>query len=80
MRTHLTACWRGGDATQRPGYNLQFGYHAEVIDALKSLIPASDRTWTDDTKTWWVSEGHEEALESVFPNFHSLVFDQIRLL
>ncbi len=64
MRTHLTACWRGGDESgTRPGYCLQWRYSEWVHEYLKRVVPAADREWRPETKVWWVAEGRQDALD-----------------
>jgi hypothetical protein len=80
----LSGCWRGGHPeNRRAGWCLEFPYDEAWKETLKKIVPARDRAWhgadeDDPRKYWWISEGYEEQLEKLFPNF-ALYLRQTRL-
>ena len=77
---YLTQCVRGGSSDKRTGYTLKFWYDAQVVEALKSAVPHTEREWRETTTEWWVSEAYTEQLKKLFSNFEALIFRQEKLL
>ncbi len=69
-RGYLETCCRGGSATGKPGWLIEFEYDQVIVEDLKA-IPAYGREWNPTEKRWWVSSVFEDRLESIFPNFHA---------
>lgn len=56
----------GGD----PGVEIDTPYNLSFIEDLKSEVPARERAWNPDAKTWWVSAAFaEEAVEMVLYHY-----------
>ena len=49
-------------------YAVVSGYSKDVVDALKGVIPAGDRDWDPNTKTWYVKEKYGTAIRSIAEN------------
>ena len=69
---NLKLCVRGGSTKRETGWLIQFDYDAELVESLKNAIPHIMREWNPDTKTWWVSEKYETALNELFGNWYAL--------
>ena len=76
---NLTQCIRGGNGDMREGFIIAFEYDADAVEALKRLIPHTDREWREDDKAWWVSKDYEVQLKHLFGNFEALVYMQGKL-
>ena len=63
----IETCYRGGDAQQRPGWWIGFAYDEDTIAALKAAVPASERTWDQDRRLWWIAEAYGDAALRVLP-------------
>lgn len=44
------------------GARVETPYDEAFVAALKAQVPASDRVWTEGSKTWWVSSAHRDAV------------------
>ncbi len=66
----LTRAYRGG-FEGRPGWWFSFDFNPELIAALKERIPATQRTWNEDRKEWWVAEACEPVLLGLIPAFEA---------
>lgn len=77
---NLKQCIRGGDENMREGFIIAFNYDKDAVEALKKLVPHTDREWRADSETWWVSKDYEAQLNRLFSNFHALVYLQGSLL
>lgn len=75
MRNNLQ-WWRGGSSQGQPGYRLKFDYDRDIIEGLKSRIPVAYREWDPESKTWWVHEYCEKAIDELFPGFLQAVIAQ----
>lgn len=51
----LLHAWRGG-SDGRPGWWLSFDYDEQLVPRLKAQIAASERSWDEVGKRWWISE------------------------
>lgn len=51
------------------GIEIFSGYHADFLEALKSLVPWNQRQWKPDSRTWWVAEEYAEQATVLFQLF-----------
>ena len=65
MRIHLQKAYRGG-YSGRPGWWVHFAYSEASVEAIKG-IAASERTWDEVEKRWWVSLEAEDKLLKLAP-------------
>lgn len=61
----LEQAYRGG-YNGRPGWWLHLGYDEALVERLKT-IPASQRTWDEDKKRWWVADEAVDAALKIVP-------------
>ena len=69
MSIHLQKAYRGG-YSGRPGWWLHFAYSEASIDAIK-CIAASERSWDEEKKRWWVSLEAEDKLLKLAPSLEA---------
>src|SRR5207245_11481124 len=50
-------------ATQ--SYVVSSSYNEKLVDALKNIIPSSDRSFDSKTKVWFLTEPYGEALRKI---------------
>jgi hypothetical protein len=62
----LQQAYRGGFGGL-PGWWLHLVYDEEGVERLKAAIPASQRTWDEERKRWWIAESATEAALKVVP-------------
>jgi len=60
---------KAGSRDGKPGYLISFEYDTELVQRLKSTVPASLREWRPEEKRWWVSELCQKPLNDIFPHF-----------
>lgn len=65
----LTQAYRGG-YEGRPGWWLHFSYDEELVERFKT-IPASQRTWDEEKKRWWVAEEAVQAALRILPSLEA---------
>ena len=70
--TRLSQAYKGG-YDGKPGYWLHFHYDEELIERLKQIVPASERTWDEDNKRWWVSEDACERVLAILPQLETFM-------
>jgi len=73
-------CIKAGDENMREGYMIAFNYDEQVVEALKSSIPHTERSYYPDSKQWWISAEYEYKLHQLFGNFNALAHLQGKLL
>ena len=66
----LQQAYRGGH-DGRPGWWIHTEYDEQGVERLKAAIPASQRTWDEEKKRWWVADGALEATLRVVPSLEA---------
>lgn len=50
---------------------MHLSYSEDGVERLKAAIPASQRTWDDEQKRWWVSDAAVEATLTIVPSLEA---------
>ena len=66
----LMEAYRGG-FNGAPGWWLSLSFDLDGIERLKAEIPASLRTWDEEKKRWWVSDGAVAAALRIVPSLEA---------
>lgn len=67
---NLQQAYRGG-YEGRPGWWLHLTFDADGVERLKATVPASQRTWDEEKKRWWVAESATDAVLKVVPSLEA---------
>ena len=65
-RLRVTQAYRGGHGG-RAGWWVHTAFDEDGVGALKAAVPASQRTWDDGDKRWWLADEAVDAALAVVP-------------